>query len=446
MTGAIYRFGWPLLWLVVLLIGANLARAQSNQVLVLEAEGPVTPAMASYFERGIAAAEAEGAAAVVIVLDTPGGRVDFTLSIVKVFQAARVPVIIYVAPEGAQAASAGSVLTVAAHAAGMAPGTIIGAASPVGEGGVDIGETAYRKAVEDLKATMRSLVSHRGEEAVALAEAMIEDARAVTATEALEVGLIDVVASDVSDLLRQVDGLAVEVAGDTIRLQTAGTEQQRLPMSPVERILHGLVDSVVIGILLTIGVQAILIEISSPGGWVAGFIGAVCLGLGLYGLGVLPVNWLGLAFIGAAFVLFLLEVKAATHGALAAVGTVTMLAGLLILFNSPGTPEFARISIPAAVAISLATAGFFVFLVTMALRARQRPPITGAERMIGLIGQVRSPLEAGDSASKPYSGMVLVNGELWRATADEPVAKGEKVVVKSLDGFTLRVKRVENES
>ena len=425
---------------LLLAFGAIAALAQNGEVFILEIEGPVTPAMASYFDRGIETAERENAAAVLIILNTPGGAVDTTLDIVRSFRAASVPVIIYVSPRGAQAASAGSIITAAAHAAAMAPETVIGAASPINVDGTDINETAYRKAVEDLKATMRGLTERRGEEAVALAEAMIEEARAVNANEALEVGLIDVVAENVDDLLQQLDGLTVTVNEQPVTLQTADAGRRPFPLNAIETVLHAVANPILIGILFAIGVQAILIEISNPGGWVAGFIGVLFLVLAFYGIGQLPVNWLGLGLVILAFVLFLMEAHTASHGALAITGAITLFAGLLVLFNSPGTPEFARISIPGAIAITLFTAGFFVFLVTMALRAQKRPATTGVEGMVGQAGTVRTAFTS-PTHKAPYRGMVLVMGELWQAEADEELEKGEKVIVTAVDGFTLQVAR-----
>lgn len=429
-----------LLILVVFWLGVGIIQAQNQDVLLLEVEGPVTPAMASYFERGIKEAEATGVHAVVIVLNTPGGAVDTTQEIVRTFRASSVPIIVFVSPRGAQAASAGSIITIAAHASAMAPETVIGAASPVGEGGADLGETIFRKITEDLTALVRSLAERRGEEVVALAEEMIEEARAVNAAEALEVGLIDAIAEDVPDLLAQLDGLTVVVGDEEMVLDTAVAHTQPFTMNIIEQVLHALSNPLFIGILLTIGVQAILIEISSPGGWVAGFIGVVSLGLAFYGLGQLPANWFGLGLVAVAFVLFLLEVKAATHGALALAGTATLLIGLLVLFNSPGTPEFARISITGAVMISMVTAAFFIFIVTMALRAQSALPQTGSEGLVGQTGPVRTALTA-TKENEPYQGMALIAGELWRAKADEAIDAGEMVVVTAVDGFTLHVKR-----
>ncbi len=428
-----------LILLAALWLGVGLAQAQSQDVLVLEIEGPVTPAMAAYFERGIVEAEETGAQALLIILNTPGGAVDTTQEIVRSFRASEVPIIVFVSPRGAQAASAGSLITIAAHAAAMSPETTIGAASPVGEGGADLGETIFRKITEDLTALVRSLTERRGEEVVTLAEEMINEARAVNANEALEVGLIDAVADDVPDLLTQLDGLTVVVNDEEVVLETASASTRFFNMSLIEQILHALSNPLLVGILLTIGVQAILIELSSPGGWVAGFIGVLCLGLAFYGLGQLPANWFGLGLVAVAFVLFVLEVKAPTHGGLALAGTATLLIGLLVLFNSPGTPEFARISVPGAVTISVLTAAFFIFVVTMALRAQEAQPLTGREGLLGQIGLVRRAFV--QTPAGYYEGMVLATGELWRARADEALDEGSEVEVTAVDGFTLHVKR-----
>lgn len=427
---------------VLLLLGlvlvAPAAVAQDSDVVVLTVEGPVTPAMADYFQRGIARAEAENATAVVIELDTPGGLVDTTQEIIQLFRASSVPVIVYVTPTGAQAASAGALITIAGHASGMAPGTVIGAASPVGDGGAELDETIARKIKEDLKATTRNLTADRAAEATALAEEMIETARAVTAVEALDAGLIDAVAVDTADLLTQLDGLPVVVDGETRTLNTAVAAQQPFEMSFIERLLMLLVNPLIVGILLTIGVQAILIELSNPGGWVAGVIGVIAIGLALYGLGQMPVNWLGLGLIILAFVLFFMEIKATVHGALALTGTALLIAGLLVLFNAGGAPEMFRLSLPAALIMGGATALFFLFVVGKAVGAQRRQPATGAEGLIGQTGPARTNFASGDDAP-PYSGMVLVAGELWQARAEEPISNGRTVIVKSIDGMVLHV-------
>jgi membrane-bound serine protease (ClpP class) len=426
------------------LLAASPLKAQSRQVLVAEIDGPVTPAMASFFERVIEEGQQSGATAVLIILDTPGGAVVTTQEIVQIFRSADLPVILYVAPNGAQAASAGSLITAAAHIAAMAPETVIGAASPVDGSGADLGETIYRKAVEDLKALMRTLTERRGPDAVALAESMIEDARAVTASEALEAGFIDVIAADIPDLLNQIDGMTVVVNGRDVTLQTANAVQQPVEMGFVEGILHALSNPVLISILLSIGPLAIIIEISNPGGWLAGFVGVVCLGLALYGLGAVGANFLGLALIGVSFILLLLELKTPTIGALAAVGTVTLIAGLLVLFNTPQTPQFARLPLPVAIGISLPTAALFLFIVTKALQAQRKQPATGREGMIGQTGPVKKGFKPAPGREKVFVGTVLVMGELWQATAAEPLNDGEQIVVMKMDGFTLHVQRLHN--
>ena len=414
----VLRF-WPALLLFLALMAVPLHAFGASfqaapRVLVLNAEGPVTPAMASYLERGVQAAEERGVPTVV-VLNTPGGGIEITQGIVRLFRNAQVPVIVYVGPPGAQAASAGSIVTLAAHASGMAPETVMGAASPVGGEGQDIGETMYRKVVEDLKATVRGLAERRGEEAVAVAEEMIEDARAVNSNEALNVGLIDAVAPDVAALLNQLDGLTVMVSGEEWTLQTAGAEQVAFDMNTIEAVLHAISNPLLISILLPLGMTSLFIELRSPGGWVAGFVGVICLGIAFYGLGQLPVNWLGLGLLLVAFVLFLLEVTSPGVGALALVGAGTMLAGLLVLFNSPGSPDFVRISVASAVAITVVTSAFFIFILTMAVQAQRRPAQTGKEGLVGKTGVVRKSLVPATSVQERYVVSILVYVERWRA-------------------------------
>jgi membrane-bound serine protease (ClpP class) len=246
--------------------------------------------------------------------------------------------------------------------------------------------------------------------------------------------------------LAQLDGLVVEVDGQEVTLQTAGASQQSSNLNAIEQILHALSNPLLIGLLLTIGVQAILIEISNPGGWVAGFIGFLCLAMGLYGLGTLPANWLGLGLLIVAFILFILEVKTPATGLLAVAGVITFLAGILVLFNSPGSPQFSRISIAGAVGITAFASAFFLFVVAKALQAQTRKPLIGNEALVGKVGPVRKALVSGKEVEAGLTqGTVLINGELWRAIAEEEIGRGEQVVVKSVDGFTLRVKPLDHQ-
>jgi membrane-bound serine protease (ClpP class) len=414
-------------------------RAQGErEALLLTAQGPLTPAMAEYLDRGLARAEQDEVSVVIFQLDTPGGSVDLMNRMVQRIRNSQVPVVVFIAPRGAIAGSAGTVITLAGHAAAMAPETAIGAASPVGAQGEDLGETIEEKAKEILKATARSLASRRGEEATALAEATIEEAVAVSANEAIEAGLIDFIATDVSDLLVQLDGTSIELASGERILRTSDAELIEFPQSFIEQFLQVLTNPNVTFLLLTVGVQALLIEISAPGGWVAGFIGVVCLALGTYGLGILPVNWFGLIFLITSFVLFILDIKAPTHGALTAAGLASFIVGALVLFNSPGTPSFQRVSVPLVIGVSLATGALFLTILTFALRAQQRPVEVGWEALVGRIGDARTELAP--------AGTVQVAGELWSATLIEPddhVSEGTRIEVIGVDGLKLIVRPLE---
>jgi len=414
------------------------ATAQSSTplVLILENSGAITPAMNEYLLRGIQTAEQRGAEAIIYQLDTPGGSIELMNEMVQSIRASSIPVIVYIAPKGAMAGSAGTLITLAGHAAVMAPETIIGAASPVGEGGSELDPTIRSKMVESTKATARTLAERRGEEAVTLAEATIESAKAVSSSEALAVGLIDFIADDISDLLRQLDGFTVEMTDGPRTLDTANARTEELPMTFIEQLLDILVDPNIVFLLITIGVQSILIEISSPGGWVAGFIGAISLALAAYGLGVLPVNWFGVIFLLIAFVLFILDVKAPTHGALTAAGIGSLIVGALVLFNSPGTPQFQRVSIPLVVTVAGITGLLFFIIVGFAVRAQRRPIQSGQEALAGKFGVARTDI-------KP-SGQVQAEGELWTAElaeGAEPIRSGEHVEIVEIKGLKLKVRK-----
>jgi len=426
-----------LVLLVLAFVGVSAQQGQAQveqQVFVLTLKGPLTPAMVGYLERGLTNAENEGAEALVVQLDTPGGSIDLMNRMVQAIRASHIPVVVYVAPRGAIAGSAGTVITLAGHIAAMAPETAIGAASPVGGQGEELGATIAAKEKEILKATVRSLAERRGEAAIALAEAAIEDAKAASSSEAVNVGLVDYIADDLDDLLAQIDGVLVDAQGEKT-LRTANAVVVELPQRFIEQFLQVLTNPNIVFLLITIGVQALLIEISSPGGWIAGFIGVVCLALGTYGLGILPVNWFGLVFIATAFVLFILEVKAPTHGALTLAGLTSFIVGALVLFNSPETPSFCRVSVPLVIGTGIGTAAFFMVILTFAIRAQLLPVEVGREALIGRTGESRTALTP--------TGMVHVAGELWTAILEdesESLKSGERVEIVGVDGLRLRVK------
>lgn len=413
------------------------AQSDAPLVLVLNAEGAVTPAMREYIERGLGAADQRNADLVVLQLNTPGGDLNTTQEIVTTIRGSEIPIVVYVTPRGAWAGSAGTIITLAGHAAAMAPETAIGAASPVGGQGEDLTETLEAKAKEITKATVRSLAERRGPEAVELAEATIETAKAASSNEALEVGLIDFVADDLDDLLEQLDGFEVEMADGPRTLETGDATTEEVAASFIEQLLAMLINPNIVFLLLTIGVQAILIEIGSPGGWVAGFIGVVCLALAAYGLGVLPVNWFGIVFLITSFVLFILDIKAPTHGALTAAGIGSFIVGALVLFNSPGTPQFQRVSIPLVVVVGLLTGALFGVLVGFGIRALRTPIRAGRESMVGKTGTATTEF-------KP-TGQVQVGSELWTAEADggsRKIRKGDRVEVVEVKGLRLKVRKI----
>ncbi len=422
------------LLLIALIMPIAVNAQEGNRVFLLEATGPLTPTMVEYLKRGIEKAEREGGEALIFQIDTPGGSIDLMNRMVQAIRGSHVPVVVYVAPRGAIAGSAGTVITLAGHLAVMAPETAIGAASPVGMQGEDLGDTIETKEKEILKATIRGLVAHRGEEARNLAEATIESAKAVSAQEALDAGLIDFVAGDIEILLNQIDGQKVDAHGEHV-LHTADASVTEVPQNFIEQFLQVLTNPNIVFLLLSVGVQAILIEISSPGGWIAGFIGIVCLALGTYGLGVLPVNWFGLIFVLTSFVLFILEIKAPTHGALTVAGLASFVIGFLVLFNSPSTPSFWRVSVPLVVGTGVAIAIGFLTLLTFVIRAQLRPVEVGAESLIGRTAEARSDLSPG--------GMVQVAGELWSAILEndeDEITNGERVDIIGVDGIRLRVR------
>lgn len=433
-----FYLGFVILLSFLLLAGLQSATAQDESPLVLRlsADGPVTPAMAEYLRRGIRLAERREAELLVMELNTPGGSITTMQEMVESILESDVPVVVYVSPRGAMAGSAGTVITLAGHASAMAPGTAIGAASPVGPEGQELGETLAAKEKNILKATVRSLAERRPLDAIQQAEATIESAEAISASEALEIGLVDFIAGSLDDLLRQLDGFTVDVKGESQVLDTTSATVETVPVTLIDQLLLVLTNPNIVFLLLTIGVQAILIEMSSPGGWLAGFIGAICLALAAYGLGVLPVNWFGLAFLAIAFVLFILDVKAPTHGALTAAGIGSLIVGALVLFNSPGVPEYQHVSVPLVVGMSIATGLLFLFAIGAALRARRLPPRMGMESMPGRTGTVRVALDP--------TGTVQLGSELWTATTDTgeaPLPVGTSVRVVRVEGVRLVVRK-----
>ncbi len=417
-----------------LLAPATLAQTQ-REVLVVDVDGPVTPVMLSFIERAIEAADARNAEALVIRLNTPGGSVDLTRQIIQQIISSDVPVVVYVWPRGGFAASAGTFITLAAHVAAMAPNTSIGAASPVDGGGADIDETLRAKIENILVADIKNLTDRRGDEAIDWAQQAITEAKAATAQEALELGVIDFVANDLDDLLRQIDGFVVEVNGEEITLHTASAPTSTLEATMLEDLLEVITNPSLALLLVSIGSLAIAYEIIHPGSYIGGIIGVILLLVGLYGIGQLPVNYAGLALIILAIGLLVAELFTPTFGALTTTGVVAFILGAIILFN---TSEFAYdIPMPSIVGIPVGMAIIVGFGFRKVLQIMKRQPTTGEEAMLGAVGTVKVALEP--------DGTVFVWGERWRATSadGQPIPVGAQVVVTKMDGFRLTVKKAE---
>ncbi len=431
------------LLLLLAILPAAGAAGQGNgpRIYVISADGALSQTMADYLDRGIQTAERNGAEALIFELNTPGGSIDLMNRMEQDILDSQVPVVVYVSPKGSMAGSAGSVITLAAQAAAMAPDTIIGAASPVSSTGQNLDSTEEAKTKQAMSATMRGLTERRGPEAVSIAVDMINNAKAVSATEAVNAKLVDFSATDLNDLLRQMNGFTVHVAGGTRVLNTTNAVVTTLPLTLIEQLLLILANPNIVFLLLQIGVLAVLIEISNPGGWVPGFIGVTCLALAGYGMGILPVNWFGLAFVVIAFVLFILDIKTPTHGALTAAGTASLIVGGLVLFNSAATPAYQRVSPWLVVVVSLLTAALFAVIVSFAVRAQHAPLRTGQNTLLGQVGTVRTSIA-------PH-GTVQVAGELWSADlaqGQEALPAGSRVEVVNINGVKVVVRKYNNGS
>jgi membrane-bound serine protease (ClpP class) len=404
-----------------------------GEVLVVKVKSPIHPVSAELIKDAIQAADQKGAAAVIVELDTAGGLMTSTRDITTAILGARTPVVVYVAPGGAQAASAGFFILMSADVAAMAPGTNAGAAHPVDGGGKDIPGVMGRKVEQDSAANIRSLAVRNGRN-VQLAEAAVLQSRSYTAEEALQDKLIEVVAADLPALVRALDGRAIHRGTSQVILHTARAAVSRFEISPLRGFLGVLADPNVTYLLLGLGWLGLLFELMHPGAVLPGVVGAICLVLSLYGLSVLPVNFAGLALIFLAVVFFILEIKVASYGMLIVAGVVCLVVGSLMLFKSP-EPAL-RVSVELIAMISAFSLLVVGFLVSMALRARRLPVRSGLEGMIHEIGTARSPLAP--------RGKVFVHGEIWDAVTEEgdgPVAAGERVEVLAVRNLTLAVRR-----
>ena len=422
---------------------ASGARAAEPRVVELPTTGTVDPVMAGYLREGIQKAAREGAAAVLIRLDTPGGSVESTREIVKAILEAPLPVIVWVAPRGSRAASAGTFLTLAGHVALMAPGTSIGAATPVGGQGEDIEGALGKKVLNDAIATITGIARERGRN-VEWAVQTVRDARSDSADDAVRLRAVDGLAGSVEEVLAFAHGRTVNVAGRPVVIDVAGATVTTAAMNPFQSFLHLLADPNIAFILFTVGFYGLLFELQNPN-FVTGVLGAIALILAFIGFGSLPLNVGGLLLIGLAILLFVLELTVTSHGLLTVAGLVCFALGASALYTEPGpTAPDVSVGTPLIVTMTLATAAFMALVVTAAFRTRRMVPLP-----IGLGGGSGGVLEAGTPAEvrRPLSptGSVYAYGEEWtaRSVDDRPLERGTPVRVVRQDGLTLVVERAD---
>ena len=405
--------------------------AAANSIVKIRIDDTIQPITAEYIDRAIEHARQTNADAVLIELSTPGGLLDSTRTIIQTILASPVPVIIYVAPSGARAASAGFFILEAGDVAAMAPGTNTGAAHPVTLGGEKMDDTMKTKVENDSAAFMRSYVGPRGRN-VQLAETAVRESKSWTDQEALQQHLIDVVARDQNDLLHQLDGRTIKrFDGKTVKLHLAGDSIDELPMTLKQRILDFLLDPNIAFLVLAVGALALYAEFNHPGAIVPGVVGVVFILLALFALNLLPTQYASFTLIIAAFVLFALEAKFATHGVLGLGGIALLTIGGLLLVDGP-IPQM-RVQLWTALGVSVPLGVITVFLMAIALRARRSKVVTGLQGMIGAVGEARTDIDP--------EGKVFVQGELWNAHARARVGLGEHVVVRKVEGLELEVEK-----
>src|SRR5438045_3218742 len=415
------------LWLVC---AATVPAAE--KVSLIKIDGAIGPATASYISRSIDEARTQNAQCLIIQLHTPGGLLDSTQTIVQSFLGSPVPVVVYVAPTGATATSSGCLITVAASVAAMAPATTIGAAHPVTLGGNPTGseqkpDETMKQKLENFSVSYMEAIANKRHRNVEWAKSAVKESASISAEKALELKVVDLIAVDLTELLKQLNGRQVD--GKT--LKTAGAELAEIKMSPSERVFQRLWRPEVMFILMLIAIYGIIGEMTTPGAILPGVVGAIALVLALYMAAILPVIVTGLVLIAFAVMLFIFAVYAPTHGVLTVGGIISFLIGSLMLFNR--ADSLFRLSLSYIVPATLVTAAFFVLVIGEGLRAQLLPIEAGAET---LIGKTVTALTAIDS----HGRRTFVEGEYWNAVSDTPIEKDEAVEIAAVQGLTLKVK------
>jgi membrane-bound serine protease (ClpP class) len=427
--------------LIFLLFFASVPNFADNFVYVIKVEGTINPATAEYISSSIKKATEEGAECLVIELDTPGGLLESTRSIVKSILSAEIPVVVFVYPSGARAGSAGVFITLSAHIAVMAPGTNIGAAHPVGIGGMgDTSKVMEQKITNDAAAFVRTIAEKRNRN-VKWAERAVRESISSTETEALKDSVIDFIAKDLKDLLDKIDGRKVKINSEEKILRTKDAKVKFVEMNWREKLLALISDPNIAYILLLLGIYGILFELYNPGAIFPGVIGAICLILAFYSLQALPINYAGLALIVLGIILLLLEIKIVSHGLLTIGGAISLLLGSIMLINSPF--ELMQISLTVIITAVALTVLFFLFAIGMALKAQRRKPTTGKEALVGERGIALTKFKP---ASNGWAtGQVRVHGEIWKAISQDAINPNEEIVVRGVEGLTLKVEKVDKQ-
>ena len=404
----------------------------AEKVALIKINGAIGPATASYIARSIDEARTQNAQCLVIQLNTPGGLLDSTQTIVQDFLGSTVPVVVYVSPTGATATSAGCFITLAANVAAMAPATTIGAAHPVMLGGIPSGQEqkpddTMKQKLENFSVSYIETIAAKRHRNVDWAKSAVRESASITAEKALELKVIDLIAADTPELLKRLNGRAV----DGKALNTATAEIAEIKMSPSERVFQQLWRPEVMFILMLIAIYGIIGEMTTPGAILPGVVGAIALILALYLAAILPVNVTGVVLIALAMMLFIFDIYAPTHGVLTMGGIISFLIGSLMLFNR-ADPLF-RLSLSYIIPATLMTAAFFAFVIGKGLRAQRLPVKAGAETMVGKTVTASTPIDS-------QGGRVFVEGENWSAVSDTPVEPGEVIEIAEVQGLTLKVK------
>jgi membrane-bound serine protease (ClpP class) len=420
---------------VAALAVATAAADRAPVVHTATIDGIIHPVSSEFMRSVIARADAADASLIVFTLRTPGGLLDSTRDIINAMIAAKTPVAVFVGPSGNRAASAGFLITIAADVAAMSPGTHIGAAHPVAGSGEKIDDVMAKKMASDTAAYARTLAAQRGRN-VALVEQGVTESRSFTEQEASAASppLVDLIASDVGDLIRKLDGRTVRrFDGSTVTLKLANASVHQAEMTLSQKILSAIAHPQIAYLLLTLGTLGLTIELWSPGAIAPGVVGGICLLLAFFALQVLPINYAGLLLILLGFALLVLEVKITSNGLLAVGGIASLLFGSLMLIDSP-LPEL-QIGLPVILPLTLTLAAILMFLVRLGVRAQAQPAVTGESGMLQTAARALTPIEPGGT------GRVSTHGEIWTATSPDRVDTGDQVVVTAVNGLVLTVRR-----